>query len=94
MKAAYVPVRSRYYHEENGEEKKREEESDGVKGREREEEEMKRASTYFVVDCGPCDRLCSQSGTPRSMLSVQGQRTGRAKTRVGTQIRRVHSVQR
>ena len=54
----------------------------------------KRVSTYFVVDCGPRDRLCSQSGTPRSMLSVQGQRTGRAKTRVGTRIRRVHSIQR
>ncbi|KAG7213371.1 hypothetical protein KM043_002665 [Ampulex compressa] len=28
------------------------------------------------------------------MLSVQGQKTERAKTRVGTRIRRVHSIQR
>lgn len=68
-----------------------------VEGEERIEGEgrgkkTKRVSTYFVVDCDPRDRLCSRSGTPRSMLSVQGQRTGRAKTRVGT--RRVHSIQR
>jgi hypothetical protein len=35
---------------------------------------------YFVVDRGPRDRLCPRSGTPRSMLSVQGQRTGRAES--------------
>lgn len=50
-----------------------------VKGRRgKKKKKTKRVSTYFVVDCDPRDRLCSRSGTPRSMLPVQGQRTGTA----------------
>lgn len=58
------------------------------------ERESKRVSMYFVVDRGPRDRLCPRSGTPRSMLSVQGQRTGRAETRSRySDTPRVHSIQ-
>lgn len=100
MDAAYYPYirvteknRGDTKGEERGKEEETERKRDGRGGQER-KRKMERVSTYFVVNCGPRDRLCSQSGTPRSMLSVQGQRTGRAKTRVGTRIRRVHSIQR